>query len=245
MVRTKGVSNFVRLVDYRVNDSRMKIRCTNPNHKDETPSMSVYADGAYCFSCGYSTNSIKDPEYESKPKENLEGSIAYIQSLPTKSIRGLSLPSDDQGYYILWPDRSYYKKRLFEGKSRYIGPRGFRAPLLKLGQPSDRVCIVEGELNALSIGLVYNGTILSPGAASNFMNYRDEYLTTKGDFTIVVDKDIPGVVAGLKLKEFLLKNKRLVSLVAKKTDYNQILQDEGQETLLKTVLEDMGLSTQV
>ncbi len=42
-----------------------KIRCLNPLHKDSNPSMEVYADGAFCFVCNYSTNSVKDPEYES------------------------------------------------------------------------------------------------------------------------------------------------------------------------------------
>ncbi len=203
--------------------------------------MEVYSDGAFCFVCNYSTNSIKDLKYESKPKENIEEVISYVKSLPTKLIRGLLLPYDDQGFYILWPDLSFYKKRLFEGKSRYLGPRGHRAPLLKLGKPSDRVLVVEGELNTMSAALVYPGTILSPGAASNFMNYSNEYLTFKGDFTIVVDKDIPGVVAGLKLKEFLIKNKRRVSLVTKETDYNQELQDSGLEQLKTSIAQDMGL----
>ncbi len=213
--------------------------------------MEVYSDGSYCFSCGFSTNSIKDLKYESKPKENIEEVISYVKSLPTKLIRGLLLPYDDQGFYILWPDLSFYKKRLFEGKSRYLGPRGHRAPLLKLGQSGvvsgqnmsqlNKILVTEGELNSMSAALVYPGVILSPGAASNFMSYSNEYLTTKGDFTIVVDKDIPGVVAGLKLKEFLIKNKRRVSLVPVEKDYNQILQDSGQEAVAKALAQDLGM----
>lgn len=218
----------------------MKVKCLNPLHKDESPSMEIYPDGAYCFACGFSTNKISDPNAPVKPKEDISKTMEYIDGLPKRQIRGLLLPFDESGYYIVWGDRGYYKKRLFEGKSRYLGPSGHRPTLLQLGQPSDRVLVIEGEMNALSASLVYPGMILSPGASTNFMSYCSTYLLYTSIYAIV-DKDIPGVVAGLKLKEFLLKNKKVVSLVAKEKDYNQILQDEGQEALKKTLFEDLGL----
>lgn len=35
-------------------------RCVNPSHDDRKPSMKVYHDGAYCFSCGASAPSVID-----------------------------------------------------------------------------------------------------------------------------------------------------------------------------------------
>src|SRR5690625_3189201 len=30
-----------------------KIQCPNPEHQDSTPSFALYANGGYCFGCGY------------------------------------------------------------------------------------------------------------------------------------------------------------------------------------------------
>lgn len=213
----------------------MRITCTNPNHSDDTPSMTVYSDGAYCFACGWIDSSTVDLKSKSKTTENIEETFEYIQSLPTKSIRELTLPFDDSGYYILWPTSNYYKKRLWLSGTRYLGPRGHRAPLLELGQPGNRVIVVEGELNALSLQLIYPGKIVSPGSATEFTRHSKQLLTIGSIFTIVVDRDIPGVVAGLKLQNFLRQNGKRVKLVAIEEDYNQILQDRGKDGLREAI----------
>lgn len=220
-----------------------KVRCLNPKHTDDTPSMEVYEDGAYCFSCGFSTNE-RSENFERKPKENIQEALEYIDGLTVRQIRGIPLPSDEQGFYILWPNRDYYKKRLFEGKSRYLGPSGHRPPPFIIpGKNPDTAVVVEGELNALSlhtaIGDLY--TIVSPGAASNFTNNTSIYVRYTTVY-VIVDKDVAGVIAGLKLKEELLKLKKRVQLVAKEKDYNQTLQDSGVEGLRLEVLRDLGLS---
>jgi putative DNA primase/helicase len=45
-----------------------KIKCLNPKHNDSTPSMHIYKDHAYCFTCGYSIR----PKSFKKNKEQEE-----------------------------------------------------------------------------------------------------------------------------------------------------------------------------
>ena len=43
------------------------IRCLNPDHEDNNPSMMVYKDKAQCFSCGYTIpNAVKAKPYKEK-----------------------------------------------------------------------------------------------------------------------------------------------------------------------------------
>lgn len=222
----------------------MKIHCTNPNHKDADPSMSVYEDGGFCHACGYLDRSVADSDAPKREKENVEEKIEYIKSLPRVQVRGLTLPCDSQGFYILWPGEDYYKQRLTGGvETRYLGPVGTRPPLLKiLGDPRKAVAVVEGELNALSLlAGGYTGTIASPGSATNMINFLQEYLQLGYSFAIVVDRDAAGVAAGVELKRELQKRGKRVRLIAVAKDLNQLLQDEGKEGVKKWWEENLDL----
>ncbi|GAC1499954.1 MAG: hypothetical protein NVS1B10_03180 [Candidatus Saccharimonadales bacterium] len=204
--------------------------------------MEVYENSAYCFSCGYYTKDVDVP-YEPKPKTDIGAEIEYIRTLPTREIRGLQLHYDYEGFYILWPDLSFYKKRLNQGRIRYLGPSGHRTPLFKIqGRDPKTLLMVEGELNALSLSLSIGDlyTIVSPGASTNIMNYMPYYCTFDSIYAIV-DKDVSGVVNGLKLKEELINRKKRVVLEATDKDYNQILQEEGTEGVKEIFDRRLGL----
>ena len=211
--------------------------------------MHLYEEFAFCFVCKIKVplSEVVDVETIRKIKkapEDIKEAVEYITSLLPHSVRGLSLPQDDTGYYILWPDKSYYKKRLFRGDLRYMGPRGHRAPLLSFpGSEVFNLVLVEGELNALSlryaVGDDHRYTIASPGSCGEFLRHLDKYLTYT-NITVIVDLDPPGVVYGLELKKELLKHGKRVQLVAAEKDYNQILTEEGKEAL-KKIAEEMGL----
>lgn len=208
-----------------------------PYHDDHTPSMKIYGEVAYCFVC-----SISVPVTELKLNEkhkyvipeptNVPERIKYIKSLPTKMIRGLQLPYDDSGFYVMWPQENYYKKRNNEGKTRYIGPSGVKAPLLVCPGTFSHLVIVEGEMNALSLySIVWDGyKIVSPGSASELMRHIKYYLVYS-KITVIVDNDAAGVVFGYQLKEILLKNNKSVTLCLMNKDFNQHLQDGGEEAV--------------
>lgn len=216
-----------------------KINCTNPNHEDRQASMEAYSDGGFCFSCGWVDKSIKDSSNEkiSKVPENVQETIQKIDTYPKEFIRGLHLQVDPgtSDYFILWPNRSYYKRRKYSGSSRYIGPRGVRAPLFLYPGRTEFMVIIEGELNCMSFKHSIFGTetpdyhVCSPGSATELLRHLNDYLTLATRFAIIVDMDKPGVIAGLKLKSELMKRKRKVQLIAVEKDLNEILQEEGKE----------------
>lgn len=210
----------------------MKILCTN--HNDTTPSLHIYEDGAYCHVCGYRC-SLEEIGYETKKTkkepENIQDTIRYIQDLPRATVRGLSLPYDHQGLYVLWPDSSYYKRRTSYGdKTRYVGPSGHKSPLFILPGNQEGIVVVEGELNALSLKEAYPAgpTIASPGSANEFRRHIKEYLRYK-KITLVLDNDPVGVVSGLETKDMLLKSGKHVTLILMDKDFNDILQESGVE----------------
>lgn len=222
----------------------MKILC--PAHNDTNPSLHVYEDRAYCFTCGYScpSDSIATPEeLELLRREptDIPEMVSYIESLPKVDVRGLKLHADSKGYFILWPDKSFYKQRLFEGKTRYIGPRGKRPPVLRLGIGKNCI-VVEGEINALSLHeiLLKNHVILSPGSATELPKMVNQLLTFDS-IVVIVDKDIPGVAWGSQLKSELLKYKKRVQLVATEKDLNQTLQEGGKEAVSNWFKENVVL----
>ena len=222
----------------------MKINCTSPHHDDRTASMEIYEDAGYCFSCGWVDRSIGDIEHgKKKDSENIEEKIKYILSLPKSKIRGLLLPSDLLGYYIVWPDNTYYKCRTYSGQARYIGPRGHRAPLYKLGTNKDALIIVEGELNALSLyeAKVTQATVVSPGSANEMLRHLDTYLTYSY-IAVIVDYDRPGISNGLRLKDTLLKRGKQVRLLAVTKDLNQLYEEKGKEGI-KEWWKEMGMLT--
>lgn len=211
----------------------MKQLC--PAHQDSTPSLEVYPDGAYCFVCGYSCSLDQinvDPAKVYREPTDVPAEIARIQGLPRTEIRGLQLPYDDTGYYIVWPDNSFYKKRWFRGDTRYTGPRGVRPPMfLYPGEHKKQVVVVEGEINAMSLKLAYPNTktcIVSPGSITNTVkpelhNYCLEFDSTYA----IVDYDAAGVVYGKEFKYQLLQKGKRVDLIPLKQDFNDILITRG------------------
>lgn len=221
----------------------MKLQCTNPKHTDNTPSMHVYEDGSYCFTCGWVDRSRVTLE-EKKEPENIKEKIEYIANLSSKSIRGLNLKSDSEGYYILWPEGDFYKLRPFDGTGlRYKGPSGHRAPLFNLGPMSETLVVVEGEINALSLAEAFptrKFAISSSGSCNELLRHLPIYLTYD-QIVIIVDKDPGGVACGVELKQILLKKGKRVQLIATTPDYNEILQEKGKIGVFNKFKEDLGL----
>ncbi len=83
----------------------MKILCTSPEHDESTPSMEVYDDGGYCFSCGWVDKSVGDREAPPREVVDIKDKLQRIEALPIKLIRGLQLPYNQSGYFIVWPDK--------------------------------------------------------------------------------------------------------------------------------------------
>jgi hypothetical protein len=207
------------------------IKC--PYHEEDTASMAVYPDGgAYCFGCS-SYTTASDLGIKSLPPptivENLLDSKEYIDSLPTLTIRGLELPADELGYYIVWPDGSYYKKRLWdESKGRYRCPTGHQKPALWCrDEGSDTLYIIEGELNAISFCLaVDKGSVVSPGGATDFTKHISDYTRFK-NIVIVADKDTAGTIAAIETKASLLKHTSNVRVILVERDFNDLLRSEN------------------
>lgn len=211
----------------------MKILC--PKHADTTPSMHVYNTHGYCFVCKAlipidRLELDEELKVTKKEPENVLDTYRYIRNCEIRNIRGLQLHADDEGYYITWPSMAFYKKRLFRGDLRYLGPRGVRAPLLTYQtRESSTLVLVEGELNLFSLSACYSDpkvVLASPGSANELMRHLSIYLTYKTIY-IIVDKDAAGVLNGLDLKTELLKHKKIVHLVALERDFNDILQSDG------------------
>lgn len=203
--------------------------------------MSVYSDGGFCFSCGWLDRSVSDVDAPPREVENIEDKLRYINGLQRISIRGLELHSDSQGYYIVWPNRLYYKQRLTGSDTRYLGPKGHRAPLLEITGVGKFVVIIEGELNALSLSKAIKNTIVSPGSATELCRHLNEYLTKGRDFVIVVDRDPAGVAGGIELRKQLVKRGKRVELIAVTPDYNETLQKEGKDGVFAQFKKDLGL----
>lgn len=214
----------------------MKVLCKF--HDDSTPSMHIYGDRAFCYVCHAMclTEELELPGHirvvPKKELTNVPGMIKTIESLPTQLIRGFRLHVDELGYYIVWTDKSYYKRRNFYGKARYTAPSGVKPPLFTYSGTSKHLVIVEGELNCMS---AYRATwgdykLVSPGPASDMLRHI-KYYSYYQKITIIVDHDAAGIVFGCQLKDHLLKMNKHVHLVTVKKDYNQLLQDSGEEAV--------------
>jgi Toprim domain len=220
----------------------MMVNC--PFHMDSVPSMKIYGNFAWCFVCHMQipTSELNLPEnqrHQTKHEPtNIAERVKYIKSLPKEKIRGLELHTDLEGFYILWPKENYYKKRLYNGKSRYIGPAGVRAPLLIMPEFTNHLVVVEGELNALSLydSDIGDYTVCSPGSAGEFMRHMATYKSYKR-VTLILDNDAAGLLHGLQTKEVLLKAGIWASIVLMKKDFNQILQDDGEEAVRQKLQE--------
>lgn len=223
-------------------------------HKgDRTASLTLYTDGRYyCFGCTASGKCSElglDIQGEitnarPRPKEDLANSIEYISGLPTKLLRGLDLPYDDTGYYIVWPDRSYYVKRLFDPSTsgrKYHSPSGHSKPLFKIAGTSTTLIIVEGQINALSIhSAIPDIECCSPGGAGDFVKGDYErhrgYYRSFGKILILADADTPGLKAAYALSRALIADGVAdVTFKLMKEDANDILTRYGKERLKQDI----------
>lgn len=235
-----------------------RIRCMF--HEEKTPSLVVYKDHAFCFgACGkrYSLEEIGEkPTHDQKPAstyvENIQASIHRIQSLPQKEIRGFSLHFDFSGYYLVFPCKSYYKFRSFSDKEdhvgKYRGPSGHSKPAFQAQVTNhlDRLILVEGEFNAMSLALLKpDADVISPGGAGDFYSRSKQKDLQKyamyARVDIVVDEDAAGVQAAIECTAQLIANGCLsVKSHLVKKDFNDIYVQDGLEELKRTA-ERMGL----
>lgn len=226
----------------------MKVIC--PYHSDTNPSLHIYGKWAYCFVCNVSVQTselnlpgnIKEIR-EKKNPTNIPETINYIESLPDREIRGIKMHFDNKGYYIVWPNKNYYKRRNFDGTdNRYLAPAGVTPPLFVYPGSAKHLVIVEGELNCISLHNCVYGEykICSPGPASNLLRYVKYYLQFN-KITIFVDHDAPGVVFGSQLKDLLLKNNIQTKLVTLTKDWNDVLTEEGEEAVRQRFEDAMGM----
>lgn len=235
-------------------EHNQKILC--PFHQENTPSCHLYPNGFKCFGCGktgkLSELGIAIP-YEIKPRyvENIQEKLAYISSLPRVPQRGLSLPSDDISYYLVWPDGNYYKQRFLDVEKagrKYKCPSGHSQPLFTarvgVGEP---LIIVEGEFNALAIADAINTCdIVSPGSAGDFYSRTSQknlqFYAKYGKILLIADCDKPGAVACIELKTLLIKaGIKNVKIKLMAEDANDWLVNYGRERLKAEIEKDLDL----
>lgn len=226
----------------------MKVRC--PFHEDANPSMEVYADGhGYCFVCckrAEAVGAVRTEAYGPKEVENITESIAAIRALQTKELRGLKFHTGPLGFYIIWPDETYYKYRLFANNGpRYLSPKGHKQPLLVLPKPEfyRGLLIVEGELNALSLegpASEFGCQVVSPGSAGNFQTHYEalgELIVEAPRVFVWTDRDSPGIQALWSIAGLALKSRKDFSYKCTdpKLDANTLLVELGSEGLCEII----------
>lgn len=231
-----------------------RIHCVR--HQESTPSLVVYDTHAYCYGgCGRIELSELGRVAEIAPKEkyieNLSEKMEYIGSLPKKKIRGFDLPFDNLGYYLVFPDRDYYKLRLWDAENgnKYRSPSGHTKPVFwarrhsaSSSVPSRTLVLVEGEFNSLSMAEAFpEWDVMSPGSASDFKTTKfTKYLLTLVRYycTVIVqtDRDGPGTEAAIHTKGLLLNKVPNLPIVLMERDANEIYCGEGKEKLREEVL---------
>lgn len=237
----------------------MRKRYFCPGHKESTPSAVVYADRYYSFCCGKSgpiteLGLAPGERIETEYVEDLETSLSAIRGLPKRPIRGFELPYNERGYFLLWPDSTYYKFRRLGDDTpggKYRGPSGHKKPWFEVRKAGyNTLSIVEGEFNALSLGVLDLAMdIVSPGGAGDFHSRTAEkYLMTCNNYTrvnVVVDDDPAGAQAAIEATS-RLKAQGLcdVRIFLVKEDFNDIHSRDGVEAL-RRVVTDMGLLVRV
>jgi hypothetical protein len=232
----------------------VKVIC--PFHAEDTPSCQVYADGFHCFGCG-----ARGPlaqldgrvKLEYVPKEREPEDMApmweYVNSLPVRQVRGVFVPADAEGYFICWPNRAYYKKRFFAPRGpKYIGPSGHQPPLFwaTYPGPAAALVIVEGELNALSIGQVCPRlAVCSPGGAGNFTaaHLKKFGLHSTVEYSkllVVADNDVAGAEAVINARGFFASHGRDAAWLLMSPDANDVLVNNGPDELRKQICRALG-----
>jgi len=231
-----------------------KILC--PFHKEDTPSCVLYSNGYFCFGCGargklFELQGVKLPppeELEPEDPEDLEEKFTYIESLPLTETRGLWFPADNRGFYICWPDKSYYKLRVWEpGKGpKYLGARGHRRGLFWARKENNETLILtEGEINALSIAAaVPNVDVASPGGVGDFTERKVKAQLTSyyiySTILVVADADKPGAEAIINSLSVLWASRVNAKGLPMQPDANEVLVQFGSERLKKEIQEALG-----
>jgi hypothetical protein len=219
----------------------MKVLC--PYHADTNPSMTLYDDGyGFCWVCWkqYRMSGPTEARIKTqKPPEDLDASLDKVSLLPKKMIRGLELPYNDYGYFIIWPDKSYYKVRKYKDDgSKYYGASGHKPPIFDLreGSTSTRtLLVVEGEINALSAKKSMPWLpVISPGSAGHFKVHEDKILEIcklYDDVVIWADEDDAGYECILQLGGSLQFMGKIVDFILSNSDANEILITQGVDKL--------------
>lgn len=228
-----------------------------PCHDDNRPSMTQYADSLYCWVCrarltyeeyykltGQRMRAEVAPD---RPREDIDAGLRYIATLPKVSVRGLQFPTDDLGYYIVWPNAKYYKRRNYSDIGpKYLCPTGHRAPLLVANQPplTGLLLIVEGEINALSVAKACPELgVCSPGSAGDFT--RKDFLTSYLAYSrqvLLMDEDDAGAIGAIGLSALLRPLSKDVQIMMFKKrakggqgDANEIYESQGKEALKEAI----------
>jgi hypothetical protein len=234
----------------------MKKKYHCPRHAERTPSAVVYGDHFYSFCCGAhgpcsELGVAPEPEGE-RYVENLEETFEYIDSLPIGSYRGFDFRHNDRGFYITWSDRSYYKLRLFHTDSpggKYRCPVGVPKPVfapLQSPAKTDKIILIEGELNAITAATVSPYPVICPGSAVNFYaqtfkEYYPKLLRFKSIY-IIVDKDKAGVRAAIESKAQLYAlNYKDVVVDFYETDLNDVYVKEGKDAARIRLQKTLGM----
>lgn len=225
-------------------------------HDDSTASLHIYDDHYHCFGCGargtldkLDTSVVRAAmPFSIRGPEDMPAALKRIDALPLKQIRGLELPYDHRGYYIRYPNTPYYVRRSWTNvEPRFYSPFGIRKPplVLRYGsyatQERGPLLVIEGQINALSAQLALGTegpaqTILCPGASTDF-NKPDvvSQCLNYADIFIIVDNDAAGVVAAVQLRNTLLNANKRVTVVALDQDFNDILVNDGKESLKQKI----------
>ena len=228
----------------------MKVHCPSPDHKDSTPSAYDYEDGIYCFVCNrkFRPDTTSKKTRKKVEPEDVFASITRIKSLPLQTIRGLQFHADSRGYYIVWPDNSYYKLRLSSvttNADKYRNPTGHSQPVLNLGDGTGQtLLVIEGEINAMTAHHVTKGKLdtVSPGSAGNFEKLEEVLLSLCAPYTGIIvwtDKDPAGLSALIKFAavcRIRFPDKKLLHYY-QDVDLNDYLVDKGEESTLDLIKE--------
>lgn len=240
---------------------RRRYKC--PKHQERTPSAVVYGEQYFCFGCsarGPVTELGVTPDAEdARYVEDIKETYLYIDQLPRLSIRGLSLPSDGGGYFVPWPDRSYYKYRRFDAEGaggKYRSPSGVKPTLLKARMAEGSILVImEGEINALSTALALESvhspiSVVSPGGAGNFKGRLSEECVKAASLFdtvyIVCDSDSAGASAAIQLKISLVaagKHRTFIELW--QNDANEVLVSHGLKGLVQKTHNLVGMPTRM
>lgn len=213
-------------------------------HEESTPSLVVYPTHAYCYGgCGRIELSELGKESSGAPKEryreNLQEARKYIDGLPKKEIRGFLLPYDDYGYYLVWTDADYYKRRNWDDSgAKYKNPSGHSQPPYWVRREHyPTLCISEGEFNAMSVAEAFpEWDVVSPGSASDFKTGKTRhflltYCIRYSIVVVMVDRDGPGTEAAIHTKGLLVEKVPQVRIALMSKDANEWCCEKGKEAL--------------